>query len=173
MAGYTRLFDEAASQWDAPPTLVIVQGGVGGLVCAAASWFAHRFRGDRPFFIAAEPQSAACLMASAQAGRPITIDSNLDTIMAGLRCAEPSPAAWPAIAGGVDAFITVPDAAVLDVMQAMTNAPEPERIVAGPSGACGVAALIDMANGRQLDELRSAAGLDRSTRALVVITEGA
>ena len=126
----------------------------------------------RPFFIAAEPHDAACLMASAQAGRPITIDSNLDTIMAGLRCAEPSAAAWPAIASGVDAFITVRDAAVLDVMQTMSNAPELERIVAGPSGACGVAALVEMANDERLEKLRSAARLDRSTRALVVITEG-
>lgn len=172
MAGYTRLFEEAASQWEAMPTLVIVQGGVGGLVCAAASWFADRFRGDRPFFIAAEPHNAACLMASAQAGRPITVDSNLDTIMAGLRCAEPSPAAWPAIAGGVDAFVTVADAVVVDVMQTMSKAPEAERIVAGPSGACGVAALVEMAVNPRLEDLRSAARLDRSTRALVVVTEG-
>src|SRR5688500_658819 len=49
MAGYTHLFEEAASQWSAPPDIVIVQGGVGGLVCAAASWFAWRFGAARPY----------------------------------------------------------------------------------------------------------------------------
>jgi diaminopropionate ammonia-lyase len=173
MAGYTQLFHEALSQWDVPPTMVIVQGGVGGLVCAAASWFAHQFGAGRPYFIAAEPEHAACLLASARAGRQVTVDSSLDTIMAGLRCATPSPAAWPAIASGVDAFVTVSDAAALSAMEELKGAPIPERMNAGPSGVCGIAALIAIARDPSMAELRTAARLDRSTRALVVITEGA
>ena len=172
MAGYTQLFQEALSQWDAPPTLVVVQGGVGGLVCAATSWFAHEFGAERPYFIAAEPENAACLLASAEAGRPLTIDSSLDTIMAGLRCATPSPAAWPAIAQGVDAFVTVPDAAALSSIDDVKQAPPAERMNPGPSGVCGLAALIAIAQAPGMAELRSAARLDRSTRALIVITEG-
>jgi diaminopropionate ammonia-lyase len=172
MAGYTQLLEEAFSQWDVPPTLVIVQGGVGGLVCAAASWFAWRFGKDRPFFIAAEPDAAACLLASAEAGRPVTIDSSLDTIMAGLRCAEPSAVAWPAVAAGVDAFVTVPDSAAVEALSLLSAAPEGERVEAGPSGACGLAALIELARARELVAVRSAAGLDRSSRAFVVISEG-
>jgi diaminopropionate ammonia-lyase len=172
MAGYTQLFQEALSQWDAPPTIVVVQGGVGGLVCAAASWFAHEFA-ERPYFVVAEPENAACLLASAEAGRPITIGGSLETIMAGLRCAAPSPAAWPAIASGVDAFVTVPDEAVLGTMKVLNDAPSPEQIHSGPSGACGLAALVAVARDPNMAELRAAARLDRSTRALVVITEGA
>jgi diaminopropionate ammonia-lyase len=172
MAGYTQILEEAASQWDHPPTLVIVQGGVGGLVCAAASWFAYRFGDKRPYFIAAEPENAACLMMSAEAGHPVTITGNLDTIMAGLRCAEPSPAAWPAIAAGVDAFVTVSDAAAIDAMRIMSAATEDERIDAGPSGACGLAALVAIARDPALAEVQSAAGLDREARALVIVTEG-
>ena len=182
MAGYTHILEEASSQWDPPPllgapatqapSLVIVQGGVGGLVCAAASWFAHRFGKDRPYFVAAEPENAACLMMSAQAGYPITIDSSLDTIMAGLRCAEPSPAAWPAVAAGVDAFVAIPDAAALDAMKMMSAAPVEERIDAGPSGACGLAALVSIARKAEFQAVRSAAGWTDSTRALVIVTEG-
>lgn len=171
MAGYTHLFEEAASQWSAPPDVVIVQGGVGGLVCAAASWFAWRFGAARPYLVAAEPEHAASLLESARAGSPVTIDASLETIMAGLRCATPSPAAWPAIAAGIDAFVTVRDDRVLEAMAMLASADVSERIEAGPSGACGVAALMDLARAPELDELRSAVGLGRATRALVVITE--
>ena len=177
MAGYTQIFEEAAAQWDAPPSLVVVQGGVGGLVCAAASWFAWRAApgaatSARPYFVAAEPEQAACLLESARAGAPVHLDGSLETIMAGLRCAEPSPAAWPAVAAGVDAFVTVSDAETVEQVERLRAAAEAERIDAGPSGACGVAALTAIVRAETLDTLRAAARLDRSTRALVVITEG-
>ena len=173
MAGYTQIFEEAHGQWDAPPDIVLIQAGVGGLVCAAASWFTWRFGASRPYLIACEPENAACLFESARAGRLTALEGRLETIMAGLRCAEGSPAAWPAIAGGIDAFLTVDDSQVLDAMQALASAPAAERIEAGPSGACGAAALIAMASSPELSELRHACRLDRSTRAFIVVTEGA
>ena len=55
-----------------------------------------RFGAERPLLVAAEPDSAACLLESAAAGRAVALPGPLDTIMAGLRCGEPSAAAWPA-----------------------------------------------------------------------------
>lgn len=173
MAGYTRLFDEAERQWQAPPDVVVVQGGVGGLVCAAASWFAWRFGAQRPFMIACEPENAACLLESARAGRPVTIDSNLDTIMAGLRCATPSPVAWPAIANGIDAFMTVDDDDVVKMISMVRALPPDQRLDAGPSGACGLAAIAALMQHDELRDVRVAARMDRSTRVLAVVTEGA
>lgn len=173
MAGYTQIFEEAHSQWDAPPDVALIQGGVGGLVCAAASWFAWRFGAARPFLIACEPENAACLFESARAGRITTLEGRLDTIMAGLRCAEPSPAAWPAIRSGIDAFVTVDDGIALEAMGALAAGRLEERIEAGASGACGAAALIALAGAPALAEVRRACGLDRSTRAFIVVTEGA
>lgn len=170
MAGYTQIFEESFTQWDHAPDLVLVQGGVGGLVCAAASWFAWRFGSKRPFLIACEPDQAACLLESARAGRITTLDGGLRTIMAGLRCAAPSPAAWPAIAAGADAFISIPDSVVLDAMDRLLRADPP--IAAGPSGACGAAALMALAMAPDLAAIRSACGLSAATRALVVVTEG-
>jgi diaminopropionate ammonia-lyase len=169
MAGYTHILEEAAAQWRDAPDVVVVQGGVGGLVCAAASWLAHRFGAARPFVVACEPERAACLLESARAGHPVTLTGDLRTIMAGLRCAEPSPAAWPAIAAGVDAFVTVPDRLALDAIERLRG--ESPAIDAGPSGACGVAALIALARAPELEPIRSACGLDRSTRALAIVTE--
>ena len=173
MAGYTQLFEEAHSQWNSPPSLVIIQGGVGGLVSAAANWFAWRFGAERPYMIACEPDSAACLMDSARAGKPTPTNGDLSTAMACLRCAEPSPEAWPAIAAGIDAFVTVSDQQVLDAVDRLSVTDGAERVESGLSGACGAAALLALAASPALDEVRRASQLDRSTRALVVVTEGA
>jgi diaminopropionate ammonia-lyase len=170
MAGYTRLFEEAAAQWDTVPDVVLIQGGVGGLVCAAASWFAAHFGASRPFLIACEPTNAACLLTSARAGELTTLDGPLKTMMAGLRCATPSAAAWPTILRGIDAFMTVSDEQVATTMAMLERS---EGIAAGPSGACGAAALVALGTSPLLAPLRESCRLDRSTRALVVITEGA
>ncbi len=170
MSGYTHVFEEAAGQWEGVPDVVFVQGGVGGLVCAAASWLASRFRAERPWLIACEPDGAACLLESARAGAPSTLAGEMRTIMAGLRCAAPSPVAWPAIAQGVDALVTVPDALALEAMQRLRAETPP--LVAGPSGACGVAALIAVAGASELAAIRAACKWDRSTRVLAIVTEG-
>ena len=174
MAGYTRVFDEASAQWETPPQLVIVQAGVGGLVCAAASWFAWKYGERRPYLISCEPDGAACLLESARAGRASTVPGDLDTIMAGLRCATPSPVAWSTILGGVDAFITISDPQALEAMHALAADVElPFRVEVGPSGVCGAAALIALGSAPEFVHVRHAARLDRSTGALIVLTEGA
>jgi diaminopropionate ammonia-lyase len=170
MAGYTHVFEEAAGQWERVPDVVLVQGGVGGLVGAAASWLATRFRAERPWLIACEPDGAACLLESARAGAPVTLAGEMRTIMAGLRCAAPSPAAWPAVAEGVDAFVAVPDALAIEAMERLLAEDPP--ITAGPSGACGVAALIALARAVELASVRAACNWSRATRVLAVVTEG-
>ena len=179
MAGYTRLFAEAARQWSAVPDVVIVQGGVGGLVCAAASWLAFEYGADRPVLIACEPETAACLMESARAGSPVRLEVSpaSRTFMSGLRCAEPSPAAWPAVRDGVDAFVAIRDDYARDAMNRLagrttvTQPPDPP-IDAGPSGACGVGALLALAAEPVLAGVRAACQFGTSTRILAIVTEG-
>ena len=178
MAGYTRLFEEASRQWSAVPDVVIVQGGVGGLVCAAASWLAFEYGARRPVLIACEPKTAACLMESARAGRPISLEPSRAgrTFMSGLRCAEPSPAAWPAVRDGVDAFVAIPDEYARDAMNRLagrtTGAGVDPPIDAGPSGACGVGALLALASEPALGDVRAACHFGTSTRVLAIVTEG-
>jgi diaminopropionate ammonia-lyase len=87
MAGYTRLLEEASSQWSPEPTpdLVLVQAGVGGLTCALVSWLCQRYGAHRPFTVVCEPTSAACLLKSARAGKRVSLRGPFETIMAGLR----------------------------------------------------------------------------------------
>lgn len=171
MAGYTRLVTEASQQWSAPPDVVLVQGGVGGLVCAAASWFAFTSGPTRPYLIACEPDRAACLLESARAGAPIQLGS-VRTSMAGLRCATPSPAAWPAIRDGVDAFVTIPDSFAWQAIERLSARTGDPCIEAGPSGACGIGALLALKSDPALRLVYDACGLGRSTRVLAVVTEG-
>ena len=94
-------------------------------------------------------------------------------MMAGLRCAEPSAAAWPAVRDGVDAFVSIPDSFAVRAMDALgTPASGDPGIDAGPSGACGVGALMALVDEPGLHELREACGLDRSTDVLAIVTEG-
>jgi diaminopropionate ammonia-lyase len=173
MAGYTQLFEEAYGTWDRAPDVMLVQGGVGGLVCAAVSWAAWRFGASRPRIIACEPEAAACLLESAEAGRPVSVSGSLDTIMAGLRCAEPSPAAWPAIRDGIDAFVSIPDSIVLETIgQLRMPADADPAMAAGPSGACGVASLTALMRAPELAPLRTRLGLVPGAHAFAVVTEG-
>ena len=137
--GYSRVFAEAACAWDAPPDVIVVQGGVGGLVAAAAGWIRTMLPGAT--LVAAEPDGAACLMESARAGRLTTLPSTRATSMVTLRCAEPSASAWPFVAAGVDAFVAVTD----DEAAAAVSALKTAGIDSGASGACGLAALTAVA----------------------------
>jgi len=175
MAGYTWIVSEAARQWppDAPPTLVLVQAGVGGLTAAVASWFAQRMGDRRPAIIAAEPTGAACLQASIGQGSPAALQGPLGTALAGLACASPSAAAWPALRDLVDGCIAVPDTAALDAMVRLACPIPPDpAIAAGPSGACGLACLIALAGDATLAPVRAAVGLGPDARVLVFNTEG-
>lgn len=154
MRGYTHVFAEAAAAWPAPPDVVVVQGGVGGLVGAAAGWMGAHLPSAR--LVAAEPEGSACLMASALAGGLLTLPATGPTSMVCLRCAEPSAAAWPHVAAGVDAFVTISDAEAASAVAALAEA----GIATGASGAAGLAALTAIAP--------AFAG----RTALIVVTEG-
>jgi diaminopropionate ammonia-lyase len=164
MSGYTRIFDEAAEQWDTPPDAMFVQAGVGGLLAAAGAWAPDQ----EVLVVSCEPENAACVLAAARAGRPCAIDGPLDTVMAGLRCAEASHAAWPIVAARVRAFLTAHDEEAFDAMRTAAR----RGVVSGPSGACGLACLTAVMRDPVLAAVRDHLGLGPRSRVLVVNTEG-
>jgi diaminopropionate ammonia-lyase len=170
MAGYTRLLTEAARSWTTSPSVVLVQAGVGGLAAAVASWCAAHLAERRPAVLTCEPDTAACVLESIRAGRPVTLTGALTTVQAGLRCAEPSAAAWPALRGSIDGCLAISDAQVFDAMRRFGH-PEPgdPAIVAGPSGACGLAALTATL---ESPEVARTIGLGRGADVLLFNTEG-
>ncbi len=166
MQGYRLMADEAADQWTgAPPTHVFIQGGVGGAAAAVSVQIRERW-GEGVALIVVEPERAACLLASARAGQPVTVLGDLETIMAGLACGEPSLLAWQELERAATAFLAIPDAAAIDTMRFLAN----RGIVAGESGVAGLAAYrLVMRDGAA----RSALRLGADSRVLTFSTEGA
>ena len=114
MQGYRLMAEEAVRDLPSAPTHVFIQGGVGGVAAAVSVQMRARFPKSVPKLVVVEPDKAACLLASAEAGAPTTIAGDLDTLMAGLACGEPSLLAWQELERGAAAFMAVPDAAAVD-----------------------------------------------------------
>jgi diaminopropionate ammonia-lyase len=166
MQGYRLMADEAADQWHgAPPTHVFIQGGVGGVAAAVSVHMRARYA-PPPELIVAEPDRAACILASVELGQLTTIPGDLDTIMAGLACGEPSLLAWRELERAAAAFMAVPDEAAIDCMRLLAK----QGIVAGESGVAGLAALLLAAAD---PAARETLGLTKASRVLLFSTEGA
>jgi diaminopropionate ammonia-lyase len=173
MAGYTMLIAEAADQWVEPPDLVIVQAGVGGLACAVISALAERFQSKRPFIVSCEPENAACVLESVRAGKPVVVGGALQTIMAGLSCGTVSSVVWPVLQSGLDACAAITD---VECAEAVRSLAQPESgdpsILAGESGACGLAALNAFLRNDEFRPVRDGLRLGPQTRVLLINTEG-
>lgn len=172
MSGYTVMLDETigALAAAAPPTHAFVQGGVGGLAAAVCMPLWWKYGSSRPRIIIVEPENAACLQASAAAGRQVHIDGSLDTVMAGLSCGEPSLIAWPLLAAGTHYFMRLSDDAALASMRRLAAGEHGDTpVVGGESGVAGLAGLLAVCNdGETARRLR----LDERARVLVFGTEG-
>ncbi len=172
MSGYTVMVDETMRELPAarPPTHVFVQGGAGGLAAAVCAPLWWRYGASRPRFIIVEPENAACLHASAAAGRRVHIDGSLDTVMAGLSCGEPSLIAWPLLAVGTHYFMRLDDNAALDTMRRLAAGESGDTpVVGGESGVAGLAGLVALCDDREASRRLH---LDEHARVLVFGTEG-
>ena len=160
--GYHTLFAEAAAQ--AGFEALLVPAGVGSLAAAAARYGALAGRA----VIVVEPDTAACVTASLDAGEPTTIPTP-GTRMAGMDCAEISPAAWPSLRDGILGTVRVSDAESVAAMRELAAL----GYAIGDCGAAPLAALRALIGEPEGAELREAAGLAREgARVLLVATEG-
>jgi diaminopropionate ammonia-lyase len=163
--GYATIFAELDAQLDGRTVdLVIVPIGVGSLAAAAARHF-RATPGERPRLVGLEPIDAACLLASARAGHPVTIGGELRSAMAGLNCPTPSMDAWPQLAAAFDAFCAVGDDHVLEGMRRLAGEGLDRGGCAGGVVGGLTALLSDPAH-------REALALPERATALLVLTEG-
>ena len=96
-------YSTIGAEIDLQPDLVGVQIGVGSFAAAMV----RRFAGAR--IVGVEPVSAACALASIEAGEPAEVPGPHDSVMAGLNCGRVSPVAWPAVSRGIEAFCAIGD----------------------------------------------------------------
>jgi diaminopropionate ammonia-lyase len=177
MLGYTRMLDEVresgAGSGEPDFDFLFVQGGVGGLLCAMASWCAFHRSEPHPRVVAVEPTSAACLQASARAGTPVVVTGPLTTTMAGLRNREVSPPAFISLLPNVAAFMSIDDGWSNEATRALGRPRgEDPAIAAGSSGAAALGGLLALCRDVSLAEARARLGLSSSSRVLAIVSEG-
>jgi len=172
MAGYSVMTSEVLAQTrDSPPTHIFVQAGVGGLAAAVCARFWQAFGAHRPQLIIVEPERAACLLATAKAGRPTGVALEEETVMAGLSCGEISILAWEVLQRAGGHFVTIGEEAVGPAMRLLASGEAGgPPIVAGESAVPGLIALIGCASDAGL---REAMALGPESRVLLLGCEGA
>ncbi len=173
MEGYSTIFweidDELGRRNERGPDLVAVQTGVGALAAAVVQHYRLTKRDPQPAIVNVEPLRAACMLAAMEAGEIVNVPGPHDSIMAGLNCGRASVVAWPIVSQGVDAFIAVDDDRAREAMRLLGDA----SVIAGETGAAGLAGLLELLTGVERENNRAALRVNEKTRVLVLITEGA
>ena len=154
MEGYLAMAAEITAQMPRPPEVIALQAGVGGMAAAVAAHLRAAW-GAEPRIVVVEPAFAPALAGSIRAGRAVVTGGPVSA-MGRLDCKAPSLIALKGLARDADAFATVTEAEVADVLPALAA----RGMATTPSGAAGVAALMAMGPGPH-------------TRALAIITEEA
>jgi diaminopropionate ammonia-lyase len=170
MQGYTVLMHEALNHLRSP-THIFVQAGVGGLAAAVAAYATVSAMNPRPKIVVVEPIAAACILESARRGQRAQVAQQARTVMAMLECYEPSLIAWNILCRVADVFVGINDEAAIASMRRLARplGGDPP-IVAGESGAVGLAALISCVGDRSAAR---GLGLSAHSRVLLFNTEGA
>lgn len=158
--GYATIFHEVDEQAGAAIDVAFVPIGVGALAAAAARHLAGRAR-----LAGVEPVTAACVLASARAGRITEVPGPHGSIMAGLNAGLPSLVAWPLVSGGFDLFSAAEDEVAVEGTRRLAGLGLEVGECSG--GAAGAAArLLGDADARE------ALGAGADSTVLVLLTEG-
>jgi diaminopropionate ammonia-lyase len=176
--GYGTILDEvedqlAQSRWP-QPDVVMVQAGVGGLAAAVVNHYASR--ADGPAIATVEPTDADCLLTSALTAdaNPAVSGGSQRSLMACLNCGTVSLTAWPVLRRGVDLFVSVEDRYAEEAMRRLGRPERGDpRIVAGESGAAGLAGLLALMSHEPFRAARDAVGLGGQSVVMLINTEGA
>lgn len=167
IAGYSTMLREADEALSSPPDLICVQMGVGAL---AAAVIGHYRRGKAgPQIVGVEPEGAACVLAALRSGELVEVPGPHRSIMSGLNCGLASPLALPLLAAGLDASIAISDEMARVAMRALASA----GVVAGETGAAGLAGLIALMGGLDAVAAQERLNIGPRTHILMIITEGA
>ncbi len=179
MQGYTTMSMEVLGEVARErlhPTHVFVQAGVGAFAGAMIAHLLNALENKPPRFIVVEPTHAACMLASAAAGdgRPHAVSGDLDTIMAGLACGEPSSVAWDILRTFTSAYMSCDNYVAANGMRILANPlTGDDRVEAGESGAVGVGLLDLIANRPAFCAFKEALNIGPNSTVLLFNTEGA
>jgi threonine dehydratase len=135
MAGQGTVGLELADEVDDLDAVIVPCGG-GGLIAGVATAIKAAQPGAR--VIGVEPEAGDDTARSLQAGERVRVDVR-PTIADGQQVPTPGERTWPVIRALVDDVVTVSDAEIVTAMRLLF---ERVKVVAEPSGACALAALL-------------------------------
>ncbi|RLB58404.1 MAG: diaminopropionate ammonia-lyase, partial [Deltaproteobacteria bacterium] len=126
-------------------------------------------------FVVVEPTRAACFYEPMATHRrmPKKLSGNLNTIMAGLACGEPSALAWKILRDYADVFIACPDYIAMRGMRILGNPLQgDDRVISGESGAVTLGLLTTVLTQSSCRKIANALQLNESSTVLLISTEG-
>lgn len=139
MAGQATIADEIMLSGQGPFDYAFVQIGGGGMAGAVAAWL--KIHNPDIKVIGVEGVGQASMKASIEAGEPVTLGS-VDTFCDGTAVTRPGDHTFEICRKYIDAYITVTNEEASGAIQRMWDA---ARVVPEPSGAMGLAGLIQYA----------------------------
>lgn len=183
MNTYMVVVEEALSMIPAVEdvTHIFVCGGVGSIAAAVFLGFFTFFSQiqkssqgtplNPPRYIVVEPAEADCLYQSATKGEISLSGGSLRTLMAGLACRGPSPAAWKILAWLASNFVAVPDEVAIEGMKESASGRGGDvPVVCGESSAAPKGVLLQSAHD---ETLRDKLGLTSGSQVVLFGLEGA
>ena len=174
--GYSTLFDEAMEQLKGEiPSHIFIQAGVGSLASSLIQYFRNFYGMEKIKIILTEPDRADCFYQSAKIndGKPHNYPGEVNTIMAGLACAEPNPIAWPIVRDGADFMLSCSDdIAAIGMRKYYYPEKGDPKIISGESGAVTLGALHEICTNSKYEKLLLALELDSNSKVLLINTEG-
>lgn len=174
MQGYATMGYEAIQQLGGfQPTHMFLQAGVGSMAAAMTALFANYYGDQCPKIYTLEPHQAACYYSSGvqDDGCAVSVEGELDSIMAGLSCGVPNPISWEIIRSFAHGFFSCDDVLTANGMRILANPLGGDtRIISGESGAIGTG-FVDSVIKNQ-PSIAEAIGLNGNSRVLVFSTEG-
>ena len=179
MQGYTTILSEITEQLE-PDSLdqithVILQAGVGSFAGAMAAAIYNQTDGSPPKIIVVEPREADPIFRSADSelGNPVRVYGDMNTMMAGLSCGEPSPIGWNILKSTADYFISCDDEISAQGMRMLGRPAEGDaKIISGPSGALPAGFMYEVMTNDSYTDLKENLDLGTDSKVLVINTEG-
>jgi len=145
--GYQTIFDEIEDQIEEATgkdsiSHIVSPVGSGSLASSVVTHFERYSRPNKPTIITIEPETAACLKASLEAGTMASVHATY-TICTGMCCGTLSAVVWPILKDGVSIAMTVNDAEVDEAIHTLQK----HGISAGPCGAASLAGIRQLVEG--------------------------
>ena len=170
MAGYSVMMKEISEQINNQKVShIILQAGVGGMAAAMVAGLA-RYLNHVPQIIIVEPDSAACVLASINAGKIEKISIEKESIMGGMSCGEVSLVPWQILKKSVNYCVTVSDDYISKTIKYLANCElSYEKIIGGECSTPGIISLIGLCNDAKI---RKKINLNEDSNVLLFGCEG-